>query len=384
MRDERGRIDLQTPSLKPRRIVVIAAPGASLLDIVAVVEVFSSASDLFVAEHPGSPRPYSVEIGSTNCEQQLPTQSGLSVTGTICYTVLRGSVDTLLIAGGSGHRFRAALSDPMFIRWLRNAARWVRRVGSLSTGAFFLAEAGLLDGKRATTHWDSCKDLARNYPSVAVDPDPIFVVDSGVYTSAGAAAGLDLALALVEEDHGARLAHGVARKLVLYMRRPGGQKQLSVVLTSQTADPRSIRELEVWIAEHVTSDLSVRALASRAAMSPRNFARVFERETGFTPADYVSRIRIEIASRRLEESDDSIDQIAAQCGFGSAASMRRTFRRIATVAPTTFRRTRRQSGDERLLGPRLTNSSLPPDKRGRDKAPPGIAGRSVMALSGTF
>jgi transcriptional regulator GlxA family with amidase domain len=227
----------------------------------------------------------------------------------------------------------------------------VRRIGSVCSGAFILAEAGLLDGRRATTHWGWCKELAQRYPRVKVDPDPIFVRDGSIYTSAGVTAGMDLALALVEEDHGRELALRVARQLVLFLRRPGGQSQFSAQLAVQAADREPLRELQAWIADHLNQDLSVEALADRVAMSPRNFARVFSREVGVTPARFVEQARVEAARRRLEESAHGVDAIASQCGFGTAESMRRAFLRRLHVPPSAYR--------HRFASPSLPSLSLP-------------------------
>ena len=216
-------------------------------------------------------------------------------------------------------------------------AQRVRRLGSVCSGAFVLAEAGLLDGRRATTHWSVCDALAQRYPRVRVDPDPIFIRDGRIYTSAGVTAGMDLALALVEEDHGREIALHVARELVLFLRRPGGQSQFSAQLALQTTDHQPLRELQAWIAEHPSADLSVATLAARVAMSPRNFARVFVRELGLTPARFVEQIRVEAARRRLEESAHGVDLIASECGFGSAESMRRSFVRTLRVPPSAYR-----------------------------------------------
>jgi transcriptional regulator GlxA family with amidase domain len=205
------------------------------------------------------------------------------------------------------------------------------------TGAFVLAEAGLLDGRRATTHWEWCDALAARFPRVQVDRDPIFVRDGNVYTSAGVTAGMDLALALVEEDHGRALALEVARQMVLFLRRPGGQSQFSAALAAQSADREPLRDLQAWIAEDPGRDCSVPALARRVAMSPRNFARVFTREVGSTPGQFVERMRVEAARRRLEESADGVDNIASRCGFGTAETMRRAFLRTLRVPPSAYR-----------------------------------------------
>ena len=200
-----------------------------------------------------------------------------------------------------------------------------------------LAEAGLLDGLSATTHWRQCARLAAQYPAVSVESDPIFVRAGKIFTSAGVTAGIDLALALVEEDHGREVALAVARELVMFLRRPGGQSQFSVQMSAQVADREPIRELQRWMADHLGADLSVEALARRAAMSPRNFARVFTREVGATPGQFVEHSRVEAARRRLEESAEGVDSIASECGFGTRESMRRAFIRTLHVPPSAYR-----------------------------------------------
>src|SRR5205814_150516 len=213
-----------------------------------------------------------------------------------------------------------------------------RRVGSVCTGAMLLARAGLLDGRRATTHWNWCETLIKRAPRTDVDPDPIFVRDENIYTSAGVTAGMDLALALVEEDHGSRLALQVARNLVLYLRRPGGQSQFSAALSLQATDRKPLRELEAWVLDHLDKALTVSALAQRVAMSPRNFARVFNKEMKTTPAKFIERLRVEAARRRLEESQNSMESIADECGFGNVNSMRNVFQRTLKIAPGQYRR----------------------------------------------
>ena len=201
-----------------------------------------------------------------------------------------------------------------------------------------LARAGLLDGRRATTHWNWCEVLIRRAPRARVDPDPIFVRDKNIYTSAGVTAGMDLALALVEEDHGSRLALQVARNLVLYLRRPGGQSQFSAALSLQLTDRKPLRELEAWVLDNLNKPLTVPVLAQRVAMSPRNFARVFTKELKTTPAKFVERLRVETARRRLEESQNSMESIASECGFGNVNSMRNVFQRALRIAPGQYRR----------------------------------------------
>jgi transcriptional regulator GlxA family with amidase domain len=264
------------------------------------------------------------------------TSSGVTVVPDGDLASARGAIDVLLVAGGEGTP--SAMVDSKLTAWLRRTSARSRTVASVCSGAFVLAEAGLLDGRRATTHWSVCEQLAARYPTVDVDADPIYVRDGDVWTSAGVTAGMDLALALVEEEQGRDVALAIARRLVLFLRRPGNQSQFSAQLSLQTADRDALREIQRLIAEHPDADLSVDALAARAAMSPRHFARCFRDETGSTPARFVEAARVEAARRRLEESGDSIESIARACGFGTAETMRRTFVRALHVAPTEYRR----------------------------------------------
>jgi len=324
------------PSRAPdpiRRVVAVAFPDVQVLDVVGPLEVFAIASRILQLGGRVGPA-YTVEVVATRAGT-LTTSSGMGFVAARSLDQVRGGVDTLLVAGGTGTQ--PAMEDRALVAALRRLALRVRRLGSVCSGAFVLAEAGLLDGRRATTHWQWCDALAARFPRVRVDPDPIFVRDGNVYTSAGVTAGMDLALALVEEDHGRALALEVARQMVLFLRRPGGQSQFSAALAAQAADREPLRDLQSWIAEDPGRDCSVPALARRVAMSPRNFARVFAREVGTTPGQFVERVRVEAARRRLEESADGVDNIASRCGFGTAETMRRAFLRTLHVPPSAYR-----------------------------------------------
>jgi transcriptional regulator GlxA family with amidase domain len=227
--------------------------------------------------------------------------------------------------------------DPALTVWLKKKSFEVRRIGAVCVGAFLLAEAGLLQGRRATAHWRFGRELAARYPGVRVEHDPVWVKDGNIYTSAGFSAGIDLALAWVEEDCGSGLAHEAARELVLFLRRPGGQPQVSVSLASQASEMASIRELQIWIAEHLAARLSVEDLAARMAMSVRHFERVFTREVGTTPAQFVLQMRVEAARRLLERTDGGLKQIASAAGFGSVDVMRRAFVRLLGITPRRYR-----------------------------------------------
>jgi transcriptional regulator GlxA family with amidase domain len=305
-----------------RRVVIAAFPEVQSLDVVGPAEVFATAGG------------YDVEVVAPDPEPFFMS-NGMQVVPAMAMRRVRGPIDTLVVAGGAGTR-RAA-NDERVIRWVRSAAKRSRRVTSVCTGAFVLAQAGLLDGRRATTHWQWCDTLARLYPAIAVERDAIFIADGAVYTSAGVTAGMDLALALVEEDLGAAAARDVAQQLVVFLRRPGGQSQFSSQLAALPAEHEPLRELQAWIPANVGADLSVPALAERVAMSPRNFARTFRRETGMTPAAYVESVRVEQARIALEGSEAPVETIAAQCGFGTVETMRRAFHRRLGVGPAAYR-----------------------------------------------
>jgi transcriptional regulator GlxA family with amidase domain len=224
------------------------------------------------------------------------------------------------------------------LRWLQEHASTIRRLGSVCTGAFILAEAGILNGRKATTHWMACEKLARLYPGISVEADPIFIKDGNIYTSAGISTGMDLALAMVEEDYGREIALRVARHLVLYLKRPGNQSQFSMVLSLQKVDYQPIQELQDWMIEHLDEELTVEIMAERASMSPRNFARVFLRETGITPAKFIEKLRFETARRRLEETNLTLEEISRECGLSGADIMRRLFLRHLKTTPSDYRR----------------------------------------------
>ena len=303
---------------------------------------------MYCRENPGTSPIYSIEVVSTSSHRPLVANCGLRFEAHKTFRQVRGKIDTLLVAGGDAIEQNKINADA--VRWLRNIAKRARRVGSVCTGAMLLARAGLLDGRRATTHWNWCETLIRRAPRANVDPNPIFVRDENVYTSAGVTAGMDLALALVEEDHGSRLALQVARNLVLYLRRPGGQSQFSAALSLQITDRKPLRELEAWVLDNLNKSLTVPVLAQRVAMSPRNFARVFSQEMKTTPAKFVERLRVEAARRRLEESQNSMEMIACECGFGNINSMRNVFQRTLKIPPGQYRRHFRHAKRHRKRG----------------------------------
>lgn len=303
-------------------------PGIQPLDMVGPAEVFTGAARLVEDS-------YTVEVVGADPGAVFPRGGGYGIVPPKTIARCRGPIDTLVVAGGFG--VRKAIENESLVRWIRSAAGRSRRVASVCTGAFLLAQAGLLDGRRATTHWASCDELAQLYPAVEVDPAPIFVQDGTVWTSAGVTAGMDLALALVEEDLGPETAREIARWLVVFLQRPGGQSQFSSHLSAAPAARQPLRELQRWMADNLDADLRVEALAERASMSPRNFARAFRRETGLTPAAYVEALRVEDARRRLEQGSEPIEIVAGRSGFRTPETMRRAFARRVGVAPADYR-----------------------------------------------
>jgi len=314
-----------------RRVVLVAYPDIQALDLVGPLEVFATANRQLVPEPP----PYSTEVVTTTGEAARTT-SGLSITADSSVDACRGPIDTLMVVGGDGAA--QAIADEELIAWLQEASKRSRRVTSVCSGAFLLAQAGLLRGRRATTHWSACDLLARVAPDTTVEPDPIFVRDGDLWTSAGVSAGMDLALALLEEDLGAERARAVARWLVLFVQRPGGQSQFSAQLAAQRPERDALRELDAWMADHLDEDLSVPALARRVGMSTRNFARTFRSEVGITPALHVEQLRVEAAKRLLETTDRGLPDVARACGFGTVETLHRAFQRQVQVTRGAYRR----------------------------------------------
>ena len=311
---------------------MVAMPCAEVVEVAGVLDIFYAVNER-LDRAGAADQGYAVEVVSpvtTVC-----AWPGLRLVAERSYRPVRGPIDTLIVTGIDGPD--DARRDPDLIRWLARTAPRARRIVGLCTGTFVLAEAGLLGGRSATTHWAFCDELARRYPGVAVKGDPIYVRDGNVYTSAGATAGLDVVLALVEEDLGRRLALAVAQWMVVFLKRPGGQAQFSAQLSTQMAEHEPLRDLQSWILEHPGADLSVDALARRVSMSPRNFFRVFVRQVGITPGRFVEHVRVEAARRLLEESSRSVAAVAAACGFGNAETMRVAFRRTLGVSPNGYR-----------------------------------------------
>jgi transcriptional regulator GlxA family with amidase domain len=316
-----------------RKVLIVGFPGVQALDMVGPFDVFAGTSLALSAEGKEGYQPVVASIDG----QPVATETGLTF-GAVKLPDPREPVDTLVLPGG--HGVQAARQDVRIIDWIAAAAPHARRVVSVCTGAFLAAQTGLLDGCRATTHWAFAEQLAREFPAVDVDPDPIFVRSSSrVWTAAGVCAGIDLALALVEEDHGTEVAQTVARYLVLHLRRPGGQTQFAAPVWVARAKREPIRAVQDAIESEPGAAHSICELARRAAMSPRHFTRVFTDEVGEAPGAYVERVRTEAARRQLEQTDDTVVAIAARCGFGTAETMRRNFIRRIGVSPDHYRKT---------------------------------------------
>lgn len=335
------------PSLKPplpHRVTIVAFAPALLLDVTGPLEVFAAANG--AAARAGRPQPYLIEVTAPT-PGALATTAGLPIVAARLTNRRAPAPDTLLFAGGPGAR--AAAADPALVRRLRALCERSPRVGSICTGAFVLAATGLLDGRRATTHWAHFDEFAALFPRVEIDRDALFVCDGRFQTSAGISAGIDSALALVEADLGRAAALEVAQALVVYLKRPGGQSQFSAQLAGEaTADGHDrFTTLTRWMAAHLNHDLSVPGLADRMAMSPRNFARRFAEAVRMPPAQYVQALRIDAARRMLTDGEQSIERIAARCGFGSTEAMRTAFQRQLAVAPSAFRKRFRSTLAER-------------------------------------
>ncbi|WP_433045205.1 GlxA family transcriptional regulator [Dactylosporangium sp. CS-033363] len=308
-----------------QRVVIAIFDGVQSLDVTGPLEVLAGAN-----VGAGSDQ-YQIWIGGID-GRPVRTSSGLQILPDGPLAAARPA-DLLIVPGGDGTR----TTDPRLVAWLRERGPEAKRLAAVCTGAFLLAEAGLLDGRQVTTHWDKCATLARRFPSVSVDAEPIFVRDGNIWTSAGVTAGIDLALALVEEDCGRDVALGIARHLVMFLRRPGGQRQYSVQLAAQVAARDPLREVQRYAAEHPGADLSVPALAARANLSPRQFSRAFAAEVGTPPGRYVDLVRLEAARRLLEEGPSGVEEVARTCGYGTPEAMRRAFLRELGVGPADYR-----------------------------------------------
>ncbi|MCL6701916.1 helix-turn-helix domain-containing protein [Pseudomonas sp. T1.Ur] len=318
---------------QPRALVFLAYPQMGLLDLTGAQTVFWAATKAMAERGLPGYRMHTASLDGG----LMQTAEGLVVLTSSLREFDDVSVDTLIVPGAPDIR-QAMLDCVDLVDWLRAASTKARRTASVCSGTFLMAQAGLLDGRRAATHWAMCEMLKSGFPLIEVDLDAIFIQQDKVWTSAGVSAGIDMALALVEADCGRDVALQVARELVVFLKRPGGQAQFSQLLLSQTEDSAGFDELHAWLAEHLDeADLTIERLAQQARMSPRNFARVYKRQTGRTPAKAVEMFRLEAARRLLEDSERNIDQIARSCGFGDEERMRHTFQRHLAISPREYR-----------------------------------------------
>jgi transcriptional regulator GlxA family with amidase domain len=322
----------------PRRpVVIVAFDGLQPLDAVGPHEVFAGATAVLAAGRRTAGKEtagYDISVVSLG-GMPITTESGLQIV-TAPLPSPRTKIDTLLIPGGDGSQ--TARYDDALVNWIRGAAKHSRRVATVCSGAFIGAEAGLLDGRTVTTHWATAHKLADEYPNLTVDPDPIYVRDGNVWTSAGVTAGIDLALAMVEADHGADVAQTVARWMVMFLHRPGGQTQFAAPVWVPRATRSVVRSAQDFIDNQPGEDHRLDLLAERASMSSRHFSRLFTEQVGETPARYVERVRVEAARAALESTTSSLDLIARRCGLGTAESLRRAFQRRVGVSPDAYRR----------------------------------------------
>ncbi|MEV4754642.1 GlxA family transcriptional regulator [Micromonospora sp. NPDC049559] len=319
-----------------RRVVLVVFDGFQLLDLAGPADVFGTAG--LLSPESG----YHLEVTAVTAGP-VPARNGLTTTAGTPLAEVSGPLDTLLVVGGLA--VREQVDNRPLVEGIARLAPSARRIASVCTGAFLLAEAGLLAGRRATTHWLMARELAERYPDVAVDADPIYVKDGNVWTSAGVTAGIDLALALVADDHGHALARDVACGLVMYLHRPGGQSQFSTAMHAYVPRSQPLRQLQTFIDANPAEDLSVPALARRAGMSERHFSRVFTEETGLSPGRYVERSRADTARRLLESTDHPLDTVARQSGLGVAETLYRVFHRHWRISPGDYRRRFRTKGN---------------------------------------
>ncbi|MDA2803880.1 GlxA family transcriptional regulator [Nocardiopsis suaedae] len=316
--------------MNEHRVVFLLFEGFQTLDLTGPWEVFRCAGH---RDGAYACRTVARTAGAVASGSGLPVHAARGVAGPGAADP--ADADTLVVVGGNG--VDAACRDEALVRWTAEAGARARRVVSVCSGAFLLAAAGLLDGRRVTTHWRRAAQLARAHPEVRVDADPVFIRDGRIWTSAGVTAGMDLALALVEEDHGRDVAHEVARELVLFLRRPGSQSQFSVPLWSRQPSTDPVREAVRAVHSRLDARHTVESLAERAGLSPRHFQRRFAAEIGVGPAEFVERVRVEAAQRVLAEGGDPVEAVARRCGFGSAETLRRAFQRRVGVAPSEYR-----------------------------------------------
>lgn len=324
-----------TASAGPLRVIILATPDAQPLDVAGPYEVFALTARKLSEIGDDRRRGYEVQLLTMGKGRYITGALGLSIVAKGTCQSFKGDIDTLLVVGGMEPW--NPVGQRSIVDWIQLHAPLARRICGVCTGAFVLAEAGLLDGRHATTHWYFCQQLASRYPKIRVDPEPIFVQDANIYTCAGVTSGMDLALALVEQDFGTDVAVRIARAYVMFLRRPGGQSQFSTPLSFTGSAQSPLSKLQIWIINHLHEALNVEQMAARVNMSPRNFARVFRRQFQMTPGEYLDHARVEAARKRLEETNETIENVAEATGFLTASTMRRAFGRVLDVTPADYR-----------------------------------------------
>ena len=330
-----------------KKIVIVAMTGRMLMDFVGPADVFTTAN--IILKHTDLHEGYDVRIVSPTAQKKVTTGAGVEILCQGSAIDIRSRIDTLIISNYESHESVTELFEP-FYSWLsKRTEKNTRRIASVCAGAFALARAGLINNRKVTTHWNLNEKLKQSYPQINVDTNPFFVKDGHIYTSGGVSSGIDLALAMVEEDFGKEIAIQVARELVVYLYRPGYQSQFGSLLPSIETSSLS-HKLRVWVLEHLQETLDVRRIAAHLNMSPRNFTRVFHKQTGSSPAKFVEKVRVEQARKLLEDTDHSLENIAEVCGFGGLSSLRRTFVRLLMTTPYDYRRVFRKALREAGLG----------------------------------
>ncbi|RBQ11531.1 GlxA family transcriptional regulator [Pedobacter miscanthi] len=326
---------IPAPVSRKKKVIIVAMTGRMMMDFVGPADVFTT-TNLFL-KHSGLDEGYEVLIAAPTADKKVSTGAGADLLCNTSVLDIRSSIDTLIISNYESHESPAEIFEP-FYKWLsKRTEKNTRRIASVCAGTFALAKAGLINNRKVTTHWEQNEKLQKSYPLLMVDTNPFYVKDGHIYTSGGVSSGIDLALAMVEEDFGKDVAIQVARELVVYLYRPGYQSQFGNLLPVIESSALS-QKLRSWVLEHLNEQLDVKRIADHLNMSPRNFTRVFHKRTGTPPAKFVEKVRVEQARKLLEDTDDSLENIAERCGFGAPSSMRRTFLRLLMITPSDYRR----------------------------------------------
>ncbi|WP_183560542.1 GlxA family transcriptional regulator [Mucilaginibacter sp. SP1R1] len=331
----KNEVNENSQVLQKKNVVIVAMSGRMMMDFVGPSDVFTTTNIYLVRS--GLAGGYEVQIAAPTANKLVATGAGADIACHISAIDIRSPIDTLIISNYESEDSLSELYEP-FYKWLsKRTDKNTRRIASVCAGTFVLAKAGLINNRKVTTHWTMNEQLQQSYPQLVVDTNPFYTKDGHIYTSGGVSSGIDLALAMVEEDHGKDVAIQVARELVVYLYRPGYQSQFGSLLPSVERSGLS-QKLRKWVIENLTETLDVKRIADHLNMSPRNFTRVFHKQTGTPPAKFVEKVRVEQARKLLEDTDDTLENIADICGFGALSSMRRTFLRLLNTTPSDYRR----------------------------------------------